>query len=321
MWGIGRFSPFAGFFATGRQLGFRCFELNHGVNTAMLEGLDPQRYPIVSVHEPCPADISTHELKARNWLVSSLIDDERRQGVLAVQRSIDLARELGAGLVVVHPGQVEIDLKLENELMALFRAGQTSTPQYAELRERLVAARAARVDAHLEAVQRSLAELAEYAGRAGVSLGLENRYYYHNIPLLDEMDLLLQRLDPERVGFWYDVGHAQTLDRLGFGRHEDWLLRFHDRMVGAHLHDVQGIDDHLPSGLGEVDWAMVAAHLPAGVLRTCEFRNSSLPEQVAAGLQFLAAHGCLQSEPNPSGSPAYRGECPWRRRATSGRRP
>ncbi len=40
---------------------------------------------------------------------------------------------------------------------------------------------------------------------------------------------------------------------------------------------------------------------PEGVLRTCEFRNSSSPEQVAAGLQFLAAHGCLQSEPNPAG--------------------
>jgi len=28
---------------------------------------------------------------------------------------------------------------------------------------------------------------------------------------------------PDRIGFIYDVGHAYTLDYLGFYSHEEWL--------------------------------------------------------------------------------------------------
>lgn len=297
MWGIDRFDPFVEFFPASRQLGFHCFELNHQVDTAMLRGLDPLRYPIASVHEPCPADIPTGTLKDRNWLVSALDEDGRRQGVRSVERSIDLARDLGAGVVVVHLGRVDVDSRLEDRLGALFRAGRAGSPDYAELKARLIAARAAQASANLDAARRSLAELAEYAARAGVRLGLENRYHYLDIPLPDEMELYLEGVDPEIVGFWYDTGHAQTLDRLGFAPHESWLRRFAGRMIGVHLHDVRGIHDHLAAGLGEVDWAMVAAYLPPDALRTCEFHSTNTPEQVAAGLHFLAAAGCLAEVP------------------------
>ncbi len=299
MWGVGRFERLSEFFAAGWQLGFRAFELNHQVDSAMLNGLDPKRYPVASLHEPCPADISTGELKAHNWLVSSRDEEQRRQGVLAVQRSIDLAQAVGARLIVVHPGKVDLDMGLETSLRALFEAGQAQTSRYAGLKAELAAARAAQVGANLEAVQRSLAELAEYAGRAGIRLGLENRYHYLEIPLLDELGVLLDRLDAERVGFWYDVGHAQTLDRLGFDRHRDWLERYARRMVGVHLHDIRGIHDHLAAGLGEADWGMVASYLPHDALRTCEFHSTNSPQQVAAGARLLAERGCLATPAAP----------------------
>ena len=293
MWGIGRFDPFIEFFPAACRLGFRYFELNHQVNSAMLEGLDPQRYPVVSVHEPCPADIPTATLKDRNWLVSSTDEEGRRQGVRAVERSIDLAREVGASAVVVHLGRVDVDPALEERLAALLNAGLAGSEAYAEAKARLVAARAAKAGPNLDAARRSLAELAGYAARAGVRLGLENRYHYLEIPLPAELEALLQGADPHVVGFWYDVGHAQALEQLGFATHGEWLEPFASRLVGVHLHDVRGIHDHLAAGLGQVDWAMVAAHLPPGPIRTCEFQSSNSPEQVAAGLRFLAEQGSL----------------------------
>ena len=92
MWGIGRFERFGDFFPAGRELGFGRFELNHGVNSQMLNGVDLDRLQVVSVHEPCPADVSTKTLKARNWLVSSPNPEGRQQGVRAVQRSITWPR-------------------------------------------------------------------------------------------------------------------------------------------------------------------------------------------------------------------------------------
>ena len=91
----------------------------------------------------------------------------------------------------------------------------------------------------------------------------------------------------ETVGYWHDVGHAEVLENLGFGTHEEWLQRFAQRMVGIHLHDVVGVDDHQAAGLGNVDWELVARYLPAGALLTCEFQNYNSPEQVKTGLDLL----------------------------------
>src|SRR5512137_2411717 len=109
MWGIKRFERLGDFFAAGREAGFARFELNHGVNSAMLDGVHLNGFCITSVHEPCPADVSVAELKKRNWLISATDENNRKEGVAAVLRSIDLARELGAQVVIVHPGQVDMD--------------------------------------------------------------------------------------------------------------------------------------------------------------------------------------------------------------------
>ena len=62
-----------------------------------------------------------------------------------------------------------------------------------------------------------------------------------------------------------------------------------------HLHDVDGLTDHLAAGLGGIDWEMVARHLPPEALRTCEFQFSNSPEEVAAGLRWLEQIGCIDN--------------------------
>ena len=293
MWGIGQFKTLADFFDAARDLGFTRFELNHAVNSAMLGNVHLNGFKISSVHEPCPADISTLALKEHNWLLSAPDQENRQKGVEAVRRSLDLARELGAQVVIVHPGRVDIDPALEMNLHKLYKAGQSNTPEYDRAKKRLVSARAAQADANLESVRRSLIELAEYAARQGLRLGLENRYYYYEIPLPDELNMLLDLGDDGVIGYWHDVGHAQTLENLGFSPHREWLNRFAHRIVGAHLHDVVGIRDHLAAGLGQIDWDMVARYLPAGALRTCEFQTFNSPQQVVTGVQWLVEKGCV----------------------------
>jgi sugar phosphate isomerase/epimerase len=295
MWSFGLFSCLEDFFSGARQLGFDRFEINHQVDSRMLKGIDLNSLLIGSVHEPCPSDISTGILKTRNWLVSAVDEDCRQQGVRAIRRTVDMARDIGTRVIVVHPGRVDADPQLERELWDSFEAGQAETPRYAALKEDLIAARAALADANLDAVRKSLVELADYAGRAGIQLGLENRNYYLEIPLPHELDMLLDLSDDGRLGFWYDVGHAQIFDCLGFYPHETWLRRYASRMLGVHLHDVQGLRDHFAPGLGEVDWAMVAEYLPEDVLRVCEIRGHNTPEQVTAGMRLLAEMGIVTS--------------------------
>ena len=302
MWGIGRFPTLAGFFTAGAELGFDRFELNHAIDSKLLATANLDSVIIPSVHEPCPSDTPPSELKKRNWLISALDEENRRQGVAAVKRSIDLAAQLGAQAVVVHPGGVEGIEKLDSALRHLYEQGHFGQPEYELAKSRLIEERASRAPAHLRSVRRSLPDLAEHASRLGVRLGLENRYHYMDIPQPDELEELLDLGLGETVGYWHDVGHAQTLESLGFASHEEWLRRFASRIVGVHLHDLVGIQDHKAAGRGTMDWDLVARCVPASALRTCEFHPDNTPEQVSSGLRLLLKNGCVPvAEPERTG--------------------
>jgi sugar phosphate isomerase/epimerase len=261
----------------------------------MLDGLDLGRYRISGVHEPCPADLPVSTLKARDWLVSSDDEDNRKQAVRIARRSIDLAQALRAPVVVLHAGRVDVDPGHERALWDLYEAGQAGSSEYDDMRAGLVAARALVAEQNLDAAIQSVAELAQYANGLGIRLGIENRYHYLDIPLPDELDSLLEAAGDGPNGFLYDVGHAQALENLGFVEHEEWLRRLASRMIGAHLHDIRGIVDHCAAGLGEVDWDMVARYLPRDAVRTIEVHSANTPEQIAASLQFLADKGCVSA--------------------------
>jgi HAD superfamily hydrolase (TIGR01549 family) len=293
MWARRNFPSLGDFFQTARRMGYAYIELNHQIDSTMLAGIEMDAYSFSSLHEPCPADIPVDTLKARDWLISSEDDEQRQQGVLSVKRSIDLAHGLGVGVIVVHSGNVNNDLAPENRLRALYNAGLSASDEYQAIKAEMERTRLALVGPRLEAVKKSLVELLEYAGHYHIRLGLENRYHFMDIPSPDELEQLPELADPGCLGFIYDVGHAQAMDRLGFYPHEAWLRRYASRMLGAHLHDVIGVTDHYAPGLGEIDFAHLAPYLPATAFRTLELHPKNTPEQVHAGLRYLAAHGCV----------------------------
>lgn len=294
MWAIKTLPVLTDFFEFARRCGFAGIELNHKVTSAMLDGLSLKDYRFSSVHEPCPADISVDELKRRDWLVSSTNEECRRAGVMAIQRSIDLAARLGAPAVVIHAGHVTSDTGPEKRLRALIASGMRESDEFAGIQQSMIQVRSETSLACFEAVKKSIIELLEYAEKTGVCLGIENRYHYMEFPHPDELEILLSLADTSRIGFLYDSGHAQVLDILGFYRHQEWLERFASRIIGTHLHDVIGTTDHHSPGLGCVDFPLIAACLPEGAFRTCEFQTFNTPEQVRFGLGVLVESGCIK---------------------------
>jgi sugar phosphate isomerase/epimerase len=294
MWAITNFSDLNEFFRVAKTLGATKIELNHQVDSQMLSIVNWDHYQLSSIHEPCPADISTKDLVNRDWLISSTDEDCRRRGVQAVMNSIRLAAERGAPVVVVHCGNVTADMGLESKLRGLFKKGETHSPEYQKYKIEISQARSAKAAPRLDAVKKSLDELLKYAATLNVILGIENRYHYMDIPVMDEMAELLDLADPSQLGFIYDVGHAQALDQLGFFKHEDWLKRYATRMVGCHLHDVHGLTDHLAPGLGEIDFGMIADYLPDTAFRTLELLPGNTLAQVKHGLLLLIEAGCIK---------------------------
>jgi FMN phosphatase YigB (HAD superfamily)/sugar phosphate isomerase/epimerase len=294
MWGMKKFDDLNDFLACIPRFGMTAVELNHQVQSGVLERMQLAGYQVSSIHEPCPAEVPADEMKKRDLLISAPDAGRRRQGVDSIKRSIDLAHTLGAHTVVVHPGQIQVDGGLEVEMRALIRSGQGGSQRFFELRDQVVALRSQLVGPYLEAVSQSLRELLQYVSGFNVRLGIENRYHIFDIPWLDEMEDILSLAGGDRLGFLYDVGHAQSLDRLGFIPHEEWLKRFASRIIGVHLHDVVGVEDHKAPGLGEMDFHRIASYLPKDAYRVLEIHGSNTPEQVTAGLKILADTGCIK---------------------------
>jgi len=127
-----------------------------------------------------------------------------------------------------------------------------------------------------------------------MSIGLENRYRYYDIPLIDEMGLLLDLCDEPWYGFQYDMGHAQTLSALGLEDHEEWLKRYGKRIVAIHMHDVKGITDHQTPGHGDIDFEMVAKYIPEYAYRTLEVGPQATQQELIDGTELLVTKGIVK---------------------------
>jgi HAD superfamily hydrolase (TIGR01549 family) len=281
------------FSAKGRNLGFARFELNHQVSLSDLAAFDLNRYHIGSLHDPCPALIPNKQLEREDRQITSLDETLRRSGVDTVKRTVEQAYQLGARSVIIHPGRITGDHTPDDQLRVLYRKGLKGSAEYEALRAHTITDRKKRSRPHLEALLTSLQELVDFAQKSGILLGLENRYHYYELPIFEEMEILMENFRQPWIGWQLDVGHIQTHDALGLMSFQQWLERFAGRIIGVHLHDVQGIVDHRVPGCGDVDFHGLSKYLPADAIRTLEVDKSVSMEEFRGGLKLLQESGCI----------------------------
>ncbi len=184
-------------------------------------------------------------------------------------------------------------LRGERALRRLFERGQSAGEEWEAAVDEAVRERAERAPASLARARRSLTELARAATERGVTIGLECRLHHHEIPLPAEASELLAEHPPEVAGYVHDVGHAEVQHRLGLTDRGAWLDLLGERVVESHVSDVRGLLDHRAPGAGDVDFAWLAARLPASALRTLEINQHEADDDLASGLALLAEAGVV----------------------------
>ena len=294
MWSADQKMPFSETFALARKLGFTGFEFSNKVTPRLYQEWDRNKYYVSTLHDPCPSEFGYTELKIQDVSLSSLDESHRVKAVDNLKRSIDLAVRLGSRSVVVHCGSIHCDHSRDTIIREWYLQGKAGTPEYIQIQQDYIADRDQHKQPHLNQVLRSLEEMINFARGSGIFIGLENRNRYHDLPLPDEMETFLQLCDEPWFGFQYDAGHAHNLEALGMVGKGEWLRRFHHRLIGMHLHDVDGLQDHLAPGMGEVDYSSLAPYLGDGILRTLEVSPDCTIEQIAHGLEVLVDHGCVK---------------------------
>jgi sugar phosphate isomerase/epimerase len=284
-----RFADLGYFREVVAGFGFDAIEVSHSTDEDGLKRLLTRGIiPLSSLHAPTPhrwLEDGRHNGEAN---LASLDETQRAVALAETQVTVDFASDGGLRYVVVHLGGVgDRRTRLERDLRELYLEGRRDGAAWDDAREKLRLWRVQNAAPHLEAARRSLDQLVEYAAPRGVALGLESRLSYHEFPHPDEALELLADYPNETAGFWYDTGHCEVQSRLGMLDWDQWLPRLSERMIGTHLHDVDGLLDHRAPGNGSLDWKKVQSVIPAAALRVLEIDQHEPDELVAGAREFL----------------------------------
>ncbi|MDA0271097.1 MAG: sugar phosphate isomerase/epimerase [Chloroflexi bacterium] len=289
------------FMERAAALGYSGVEINHSMDAAQAGAILGYRgLPTTSVHAPAPLERHPSKGWNRELNLASTDEAERALSVEYHLRSIALAAQAGASVVAVHLGGVGARLlDGERRLRSMYERRDVMRDEWERTIDATVRERAEKAAPWLASAARSLAEIAEAASRAGVTLAIETRLHYHEIPLPQELATLLAPYPVTVAGYLHDVGHAEVHHRLGVTDRGAWWDLLGDRLVLLHLHDVRGLTDHRAPGNGDVDFAWLAERIRGAnpsALRTFEIDQHESDEDVASGLRLLVDAGIVVGE-------------------------
>ncbi|WP_342764303.1 MULTISPECIES: sugar phosphate isomerase/epimerase family protein [unclassified Thermococcus] len=151
----------------------------------------------------------------------------RRAALEVLHETIEVAAEMNALVVTIHPGH-RSPLSIKHQ------------------------------EKYLEIHRKSLRKIAAWSEEFGIKVGLENM---PSFPILDAQscERLAELVGDIDIGVTLDVGHLNTTTR-NFDR---FIQLLGNRIMHLHLHDNRGDkDEHLPLGEGTVPWAQVIPKLP-----------------------------------------------------------
>jgi sugar phosphate isomerase/epimerase len=296
MWAIKRFDDgrMTEFADAAQRLGFPAIEINYAIPEEGVRALVEHGITVNSLHAPAPLERLADGSWNHNLNLASTDDAERSEAVRHHKRTIDWAERAGARYVVCHMGGIGREMfDEERQLRKMYDSGIRDGDDAVALREKAKERRVREVGPWFEQSRKSLLELAEYASKKGATLGLENRYHFHEVPDVEETQEMLEVVDTATAGYWHDVGHAEVLGRIGLGEMYRWLRELENRTVGMHLHDIKGIGDHQAPGQGDADWDYIKTHIKPSTVRTFEIGQHNPEEHVAASIPYLRELGIV----------------------------
>ena len=272
-------------------LGLKGIEFDYRISKTILEDMVPglkRELTVLSIHNffPMPEGISPDKASGDLFLLSSPDRDERSKAVRYSIRTIDYAHELGARAVVFHLGRVDMP-NPAREFFRLFRDGKIGEREGLAFIEEQRLIRQASKKKNLDAVLLSLEELNREAEKRGIFLGIENRYHFHEILDLEEIGLILRRLKGGNIRYWHDVGHAKVQENIGISSQRDLLEAYSEEMIGIHLHDVRGLDDHLAPGQGEMEFSDLRVFLRPSIIPVLEVHAKAKRKALLEGIRFV----------------------------------
>ncbi|MDD5097042.1 MAG: TIM barrel protein [Candidatus Omnitrophica bacterium] len=275
------------------QLGFKAIELSFNLTSEMVGQIaaaaDKSGIQITSLHNYCPIPegLSRETALPDCYSLASLDEAQRGLALKFSKRSIDTASSLNAKAVVLHLGRVQMP-DYTRQLINLYNQGLKDQAEFLELKNKMLCQRQAESAKYLDQALKSLDALNAYAKLKGVLLGVETRFYHREIPDLIEIGIILKKFNNSQIYYWHDTGHAQLMENLGFVKHQDFLEQYFSRLIGIHLHDILGCQDHRAPLEGKIDFAMLKPYLKKDSLKIIEAHYPATAEALIKSYKFIS---------------------------------
>ncbi len=279
-----------------KKTGVDSIELGYRVTRSQLEDiidfLPEINLKVGSIHNfcPVPCDGPSPRHPSNYYRLSALEEEERHKAVHWTKNSIDTALRVKADVVVIHAGTVEMDEARLKNFLEMYRAQRQDTDEFRIVRAELLRERREKQPAYFQALVKTLDEVMAYARQKNVKIGLETRYYLHEIPNCDEVGILLDKYHDQGMFYWHDVGHAEINERLGIAMHLDYLKKYSPRMIGWHIHGVKTLKDHHAPFEGDFNILKVVPFIKADHVKVIESHTGTV-EQIQKAVHTLSSLG------------------------------
>ncbi|RLB09908.1 MAG: hypothetical protein DRG39_07050 [Deltaproteobacteria bacterium] len=263
--------------------GFEAIELEYRISEAQFKKMRPhikKKLKVLSIHNYFPKPDDPHIKGSGDlFLLSSTDRDEHSAAIKYTIKTIEHANDMEANAVVLHLGKVNMENPFEG-FKRLFQEGKIGKKEGKRFIEKQKKLRDSVNQKNLDAVLRALDKLVIYAERYGVLLGIENRFYFHEIPNIKELEIILKEFEGSNIRYWHDIGHAVVQERLGICKQKDLLMSFENDMIGMHIHDIKGIEDHLAPGEGNFNFSEIIKVTKKDILKVLEVHNKGKKENL-----------------------------------------
>jgi len=277
------------------DMGFSAIELSVEITEQMLDEISTLykkgKIKILCLHNFCPklTRVPLGRSILRAYLLSAIDREERKKAIELTKRTIDFAHLLNAEAVLIHAGEVNIENRAK-EIFACWAKGEKARGE--KLMSQVLNEREREKAVYLANTLRSLEEISNYSERFNIKLGIENRFFPHEIPNFEEIGTILDHFRGRNLFYWHDTGHARVAQKLGLvDLDETFLKEYSDKLLGIHLHDIIGFSDHRSPGTGEIDFRDVAHYLNRHTIKVLEPHAISSREEVIHSRTYLEGLG------------------------------
>ena len=301
-WNAGRHQSGQSMIEEILALGFDRVELGYDLRAELIPGvrsmIESKAVRIDSVHNFCPVPVGAPRPHPELYTPASTDRREREYAVVHISRTLRFAAEMGAKVVVCHSGNVDMP-KFSFDLLRMAANGRQFGEPYESLKLKAQIARDKKAPRQIEYLSESLEALLPVVKETGVKLALENLPTWEAIPSELEGEKLMKRFHSAGIRLWWDIGHAQIRENLGFINASRWLRRLAPHVAGMHIHDVEPPgQDHLMPPRGKIDFPALADFAKMDMVRVLEPAPDTDAEHIVRAMDFLREAWNL-TEPKP----------------------